>query len=83
MIGSDGSQSAAQIGGVIIDCFFLFASADRRGCGVGGGGVIEGRKSLTGGGVPTTHEKYKTNCDSLEEREGNFNIYKNKQEMTD
>lgn len=33
MIGSDGSQSAAKSGGVIIDCFFLFASADRRGRG--------------------------------------------------
>lgn len=33
MIGSDGSQSAAKSGGVIIDCFFLFTSADRRGWG--------------------------------------------------
>lgn len=51
MIGSDGSQSAAKSGGVIIDCFFLFTSADRR----GRGGWLEededgGRgKKITGG----------------------------------
>lgn len=52
MIGSDGSQSAAKSGGVIIDCFFLFTSADRR----GRGGWLEededggqGEKKITGG----------------------------------
>lgn len=61
MIGSDGSQSAAKSGGVIIDCFFCFASADRG--GGGGGGRIQGRmrklgKNLPGtGGVQTNNRK--------------------------
>lgn len=75
MIGSDGSQSAAKSGGVIIDCFFLFASADQ----VGKGG--DWRKMRMGGGVlnePTYIKKYiyiytkQIESDLLEEREENF-----------
>lgn len=86
MIGSDGSQSAAKSGGVIIDCFFLFASADRR----GGGIVIGGR---WGGGITGVRRrcpnkstwKYtkQIQSDLLEEREGNFHTYNNDCEVID
>lgn len=64
MIGSDGSQSAAKSGGVIIDCFFCFTCADRRFVCVWGGGrvvigVRRGGEKLpgTGGGVLTNQHK--------------------------
>lgn len=53
MIGSDGSQSAAKSGGLIIDCFFLFACADRRGGGSDWGKMRTGGKLLGTRGVQT------------------------------
>lgn len=91
MIGSDGSQSAAKSGGVIIDCFFLFASADQVGKGGDWRKMKMGKRGgnfflpRTGEGVwnePTYIKKYiyiytkQIESDLLEEREENFFTYK-------
>lgn len=57
MIGSDGSQSAAKSGGVIIDCFFCSPVLIE-------GGEFDWRKmwrggKITGGGVQTKQHKKK------------------------
>lgn len=76
MIGSDGSQSAAKIGGMIIDCFFCSLVLIE-------GGLIGGRcggKNITGEGVQTNQHK-KIQLDLLKEREGNYHIYNNEHKV--